>query len=179
MDPLIKSSVHGRSEEVRGSSEAIANTKVIQDHMRSATSDGVCGNLSQADAIGTLLAHWRMTTIVDTDIESARVGRLAPFLRRRSTGSRSPTFVGGVAGLQLNVSKDGVHIMAALLSPAGLDRRMAMTLGRLSDGRSGGRAKTSQCRASQRRERRRSESKSARRTRDRKRSRLMRRSRTI
>lgn len=92
------------------------------------------------------MAHWQTTASTSEAIENeVALGRVAPLGALAVERLKRSAFVGGVAGLQLNISAKGVKSWRLFYRLPGEVRRRAMTLGRypelgLSDARKDARA---------------------------------------
>jgi integrase len=82
---------------------------------------------------GTLLAHWDSEASEDTDREVVGLGRVGPMGALAVERLKRSAFVGGVAGLQLNISAGGVRSWRLFYRLPGDARRRAMTLGRFPE----------------------------------------------
>lgn len=88
---------------------------------------------AQSTEFGTLLAHWISDATANAEHGELSFGRVAPLGALAVERLKRSAFVGGVAGLQLNVSANGVKAWRLFYRLPGDTRRRAMTLGRFPE----------------------------------------------
>jgi integrase len=106
---------------------------LIQQTVLSSVAEIVQRDPAQSTEFGTLLAHWDSGASANAEDGALNFGRVAPLGALAVDRLKRSAFVGGVAGLQLNVSAKGVKSWRLFYRLPGDTRRRAMTLGRFPE----------------------------------------------